>query len=404
MQKISSYLYPNRVQILANVASFNVEYTSVYQRNIKIYKGINNIIEFDIKNADQKRIDLSTLADIRLNVMDAAGNELDNSPYDVIPTNLKGIATAIIPAYDLSELSDQYLTYSLSAFKNGQEFLLYSDTRFSGAGTIELSGNAMPKIRKSRIFDTFTAEIDLKGQPIYHTSAIPVKFYEAIPTEILEFEIHASGFVGSVWIDATKNSTINAEAFRSEGKPYGSWTRTVDDGPYTGIVPFGSNISVKDYNFVRVSFDCPTMSGVGASFIVTRSNNTYNVVIKSGGTAYSVGSMIKVPGDQLGGTNGVNDLIISVRNVDASSAGFTSSYAVSSISTITWTGIAASGEGTHLVTGVNVSGLISKVVVKSSVKGSIDGENLDDMYTEVLDGGTVTEFNTNELIYDGGNS
>lgn len=404
MQKISSYLYPNRVQILADVASFNVEYTSVYQRTIKIFKGINNVVEFDIKNADQKRIDLTTLSNIKLNVMDAVGNELDNSPYDVVPTFMKGIAVSTIPAYDLEQLDDQYLTYSLSAVKNGQEILLYSDTRFSGAGTIELSGKAMPKVRKSRTYNTFTAEIDLKGQPIYHSSAIPVKFYEAIPTEILEIEIHASGFVGSVWIDATKNSTINAEAFRSEGKPYGSWTRTVEDGPYTGIVPYGSNIHVSDYNFIRVSFDCPTITGVGAGFIVTRSNNTYNVTIKSGGTAYAVGSMIKVPGDQLGGTNGINDLIISVTGVDTSSAGYTSSYAVSGISSISWTGTAASGTGTHLVSGFNIAGLISKVIVRSSVKGSVDGENLNDTYTEVLDGGVNAEIDTNELIYDGGNS
>ena len=61
MQKISSYLYPNRVEVLADMASFNVEYTNVYQKNVKIYNGIDNTIEFDIKNADQKRIDLATI-------------------------------------------------------------------------------------------------------------------------------------------------------------------------------------------------------------------------------------------------------------------------------------------------------------------------------------------------------
>ncbi len=67
MQKISSYLYSNRVVLLANLAGFTVEYTNVYQRTIKIYNGIDNTIEFDIKNADQKRIDLATLTQIELN-------------------------------------------------------------------------------------------------------------------------------------------------------------------------------------------------------------------------------------------------------------------------------------------------------------------------------------------------
>ena len=76
MQKISSYLYPNRIQLLANLASFNVEYTNVYQRTIKIYKGVDNVLEFDIKNADQKRLDLITtplVSNLKLNLMDEIG-------------------------------------------------------------------------------------------------------------------------------------------------------------------------------------------------------------------------------------------------------------------------------------------------------------------------------------------
>ena len=61
MQKISSYLYPNRVRLLANLAGFNVEYTSVYQRTINLFKGIDNVVEFDIINADQKRVDLTEI-------------------------------------------------------------------------------------------------------------------------------------------------------------------------------------------------------------------------------------------------------------------------------------------------------------------------------------------------------
>ena len=64
MQKISTYLYPNRIELLADLAGFTTEYTNVYQRTLKIYNGIDNTLEFDMKNADQKRIDLSTLTNI----------------------------------------------------------------------------------------------------------------------------------------------------------------------------------------------------------------------------------------------------------------------------------------------------------------------------------------------------
>ena len=62
MQKISSYLYPNRIEVIANVAldpdTCPVEWKIVYQKPIKIYKGVDNVIELEVKNSDQKRIDL----------------------------------------------------------------------------------------------------------------------------------------------------------------------------------------------------------------------------------------------------------------------------------------------------------------------------------------------------------
>ena len=60
MQKIQSYLYPNRIILLADLAGSTVENTIVYAKTVKIYNGIDNTIQFDIQNADQKRIDLST--------------------------------------------------------------------------------------------------------------------------------------------------------------------------------------------------------------------------------------------------------------------------------------------------------------------------------------------------------
>jgi spore germination protein GerM len=127
MQKISTYLYPNRVQLLVDLAAFNVEYTNVYQRIVKIYNGIDNTIEFDIKNADQKRIDLTTLSSIQLNVMDATGTELPNSPYTVTPTAMKGIATVTIPQEDLTDLTEQFLKYSVTALKDGADVMIYAD-------------------------------------------------------------------------------------------------------------------------------------------------------------------------------------------------------------------------------------------------------------------------------------
>ena len=251
MQKISSYLYPNRIEIIANLAGFTVEFTSVYQRNVKIYNGIDNTIEFDIKNADQKRIDLSVLSDIELNIMDVSGNALPNSPYTITPIEeKKGIATVTIPQEDLNDLTPQFLRYSVSAVKNGNDVLLYADTKFGAVGTMELIGSAMPTFRNEKTYNTFTGEIDFSGHVVYHTTSIPATFYESIPTSQLSFEVTITGFVGKIWLEATTNSTISVNSYL-HATPITDPVIIID--PSSTPVLF-LDIPVGDYKYFRIMY------------------------------------------------------------------------------------------------------------------------------------------------------
>jgi hypothetical protein len=250
MQKVSSYLYPNRIELIADLVGFTVEFTSVYQRNVKIYNGIDNTIEFDIKNADQKRIDLTTLSVIELNLMDVSGNALPNSPYAVAPiVDKKGIAKVTIPQEDLVDLTPQFLTYSVSAVKDGADVMLYADTKFGAVGTVELIGNAMPTFRNEKIYNTFSGEIDYMGNVVKHTSSIPATFYEAVPTTQLSFEISITGFIGKVWLEATTASTISVNSYLHAVKLA---ERTIV-APSSTPITF-DNVDVADFKYFRVLY------------------------------------------------------------------------------------------------------------------------------------------------------
>ena len=58
MQLVPRYLVSNRSVVVANEAGIITEYRPVYQKHIQVYKGIDNVLEFKIINADQKPIDL----------------------------------------------------------------------------------------------------------------------------------------------------------------------------------------------------------------------------------------------------------------------------------------------------------------------------------------------------------
>jgi len=362
MQKIQSYLYPNRVTIIADLAGFTTEYTNVYQRTIKIYQGVDNVIQFDVKNADQKRLDLTTTVGaqtLSLAVIDE-GNKLVNT-YAITPLNqttYKGLGTVTIPATDLANLySPQNLKYSVINTTAGIKTPLYTDSRFSALGTIELVGTAVAVSRPSRMYKDFTAEIDLKGLPIYHSSSIPVTFYEAVITSTVNLAISVKNFIGTIWLDATEQSTIAVESYRAAGRPFGSWSTSV---LYTGTIPFGSGISVGRYRYVRVSYQSQNSQGTGAVFTISKNNGIYAVTgIVKGGTGYTANALILVPGSQLGGIDAVNDALITVTSI----ATVGSSYSISSVTSASVSGTATAGFSVFQASGSNYSGLIDTITV-----------------------------------------
>jgi len=264
MQKIQSYLYTNRIQLLADVAGFTTEYTNVYQKTVKIYNGVDNVLEFDIKNADQKRIDLSTLSNIELNVMDVTGNALPNSPYTITPTATKGIATVTIPDMDLGEYTTQFFKYSVTATKDGNTVPLYADSRFGVAGTMELISNAMPSFRDDRVYNTFTGEIDFAGNIQHRSSAIPAKFYETVATENLTFQVNiSSGFLGKIYLEGTTDMTISVNSWLNASQTtifdnISSNVKTSAVSTVTITMPVGSN------NYFRLTWQWPPTTSISS--------------------------------------------------------------------------------------------------------------------------------------------
>ena len=59
MQLIPRYLYKNDVTVVSNDIGFVVEYRPVYSRQLKVYKGVDNKIQFRMLNADQKPVNIN---------------------------------------------------------------------------------------------------------------------------------------------------------------------------------------------------------------------------------------------------------------------------------------------------------------------------------------------------------
>jgi hypothetical protein len=59
MQSTSRYLANNKITIVANLDGLITEYRPVYSRTVQAYRGIDNLLYFEVKNHDQKPISLA---------------------------------------------------------------------------------------------------------------------------------------------------------------------------------------------------------------------------------------------------------------------------------------------------------------------------------------------------------
>ena len=77
MQHLPIYLYDNSLDVILDLYPTTAGvYNIMYQRDLKIQKGIKNNIRVQFKNSDQKRIPISNTGTYEFSMFDAVNNRM----------------------------------------------------------------------------------------------------------------------------------------------------------------------------------------------------------------------------------------------------------------------------------------------------------------------------------------
>ena len=227
MQLTPRYLVSNRTFIISDEAGQVTEFDPVYKRQLVVYRGIDNVLEFQLLNSDQKPIDLNQFslqnsndtATVFFTAFDENQRQIIQREGEIVAGDdsavNRGLFTVTITGNDLLNVKSQYLSYTvILQDSHGRQRITYTDTGFGQKGTILVSTDAFPGPAKTYSVTNFipydsdeqneewysewiTAEPALNGNAALHTIAI-----------------YSDGYAGDIVVQGTLENMVddNAEA------------------------------------------------------------------------------------------------------------------------------------------------------------------------------------------------
>ena len=209
MQLLPRYLCNNITTVIADMAGFITEYRPVYSKQLQVYKGIDNVLEFRLLNADQKPVDITSYTP-KLVAFDETNQmvlEKDATILDDGSTVTRGKFKVTVAENELLNLKQQYLSYNIYLVEtDGDKVLTYSQPNFSNDGVIYVNARTFPGPLNSYSVTTFEQEAPAIETWYSETvDAQPaINGNEALHT----VAAYTSSYIGDIVVQATLDNQV----------------------------------------------------------------------------------------------------------------------------------------------------------------------------------------------------
>jgi BppU N-terminal domain len=231
MQLNPIYLYSNKVDVFTSLDTWTTErYRKVYQRNLKVYRGVDNRLDFHVKNGDEKPQPITNLT-VVFNIIGTESKELVIQKDCTVNDVTKGRVSVTLSQADIENIQAGHYHYSLyTQTAQGVKTPLYSDSQYGAVGVIDVIdhayGEPLPSIESplrdvagDKVTDEFDARPEFNSNSGLHT-----------------FAFYSTCYVGSLAIEATMDDSagdtwVTVEQFNLNNEPLtyknvtGVWTR-----------------------------------------------------------------------------------------------------------------------------------------------------------------------------------
>ena len=216
MQFITQYLYRQKIPCqIVELLETNRRTVSVYNRDIKAYRGVANKFLIEVKNQDQKPINISSRT-IKLNILNPETKTVYSTTTASIHNAAKGQALVTLDDNDLLDLPATYYNYTVAVTDGeGTDEVAYADDNYGVRGTLQVLDGHYP---------TFTAstELTIDSSTMSTTYVISDKSTNQ-GSKLHTAAFYLNGFTGDILVEGTLDDTPNytsANYFTIQTKTY----------------------------------------------------------------------------------------------------------------------------------------------------------------------------------------
>lgn len=193
MLKTTTYLVEqNHSVVYTTIGSTPNRNMTMYARNLKVYKGVNNPLVIEMKNNDQKPVDITGKTFV-FNILDQENRKTLISRTGTITNASKGKVKFDISESDLLKVDGQFLNYSILDNTSGDRGVIFVDDQYGAMGNIEVIDGPYTEFRTSQ-------EITLPDNNAVSVEASPsLNQNSALHTA----QVYFTNFTGSLKIEGS---------------------------------------------------------------------------------------------------------------------------------------------------------------------------------------------------------
>ena len=253
MQSLPVYLYPNLIDVILDLDDATLGVNRVmYQRDLKIQKGIKNQVRIQFKNSDQKRISISNTQTYIFSMFDATDQRffMEKPLFvldDGVSTSTRGLALLNLTESDTLNLTKSNYQFSIryQDKTDGTYLPAYANTYYSMAGNLTVWDDVNPALQPSQEITSFLKSFNGSTNFYEHKSGNIYAYPEYKSNVALHtMALYMTKFTGTVYIQATMDNTPSS---------FGRYA-TIHTLPYDGF----SGIDYVNFNgvfsYVRIVY------------------------------------------------------------------------------------------------------------------------------------------------------